>query len=48
MAEFNEDIKQIIMEKVNKYMKQVSEALSRGIHINKSNNQDSKQIITNE
>ena len=48
MAEFNEDIKQIIMERVNKYMKQVSEALSRGIHINKSNNQDSKQIITNE
>ena len=48
MAEFNEDIKQIIMERVNKYMKQVSEALSRGIHINQSNNQDSKQIITNE
>lgn len=48
MAEFNKDIKQIIMEEFNKYTKQMSEALSRGININQSNNQEPKQTITNE
>ena len=48
MAKLNEDIKQILMEEVNKYAKQMSEALSRGININQSKNKEPKQTITNE